>query len=152
MDKMKKIFKYVLFVLLVYLLSNVITNAFIKTSFKNMENYSIEFKQPYVDVKEAKVSKRNGYIKGIVKNNTSNVIENKYMKVSLLSKNGICLGEKYIKIEKLEIAQLRNFEVEFDHDNVETFKIEIVDTMPEEEDFWQLIKSNVEDWANIIKN
>ena len=74
------------------------------------------------------------------------------MKVSLLSKNGVCLGEKYIKIEKLEIAQLRNFEVEFDYDNVETFKIEIVDTMPEEEDFWQLIKSNVEDWANIIKN
>ena len=71
-----------------------------------MENYRIEFQQPYVDVKEAKASKRNGYIKGIVKNNTSNVIENKYMKVSLLSKNGVCLGEKYIKIEKLAIGQI----------------------------------------------
>ena len=35
------------------------------------------------------------------------------------------MGTKYVKIEKIEVNQLYNYEVEFDYDNVKSFKIYI---------------------------
>lgn len=152
MSRMKTFFKYALIVILFYIFSNVMIDAFFKVSYTNITNYDINVKEAFVDVTEAKVSKRDGHINGVIKNNTDKIIENKYLKFSMLSKNENTLGEKYVKIDKLEVDQLRNFEVKFDYDNVKSFKIEITDTKPEEIDFLELLKNNVNDLvSNNIK-
>lgn len=148
MDRMKTFFKYFLIVVLFYIFSNLMINAFFKISYKDIRDYKIEVNDLFVDVSEAKATSRNGYIKGIVKNKNENAIENKYLKISFLSKNKNVLGEKYIKIDKIESQQLRNFEVKFDYDNVKSFKIEMTDTKPEEVDFIELIKNNAQDLVN----
>ena len=145
MGRMKTFFKYFLIFALFYVFSNIMINAFFKTSYSDIHNYNIDVPQAFVDVTEAKASQRNGYINGIIKNNTNVAIENKYLKISMLSKNENVLGEKYIKIDKIEPEELRKFEVKFDYDNVKTFKIEMTDTKPEEVDFLELVKNNAKD-------
>lgn len=145
MDRMKTFFKYIILLVLFYVFSNAMINAFLKVSYKDVKDYEINVEGAFVDVTEAKVSKRNGYINGIIKNNTNNIIENKYLKFSMLSKNGKVLGEKYVKIDKIEPEQLRKYEVKFDYKNVKTFRIELTDTKPEEVDFFELVKNNAKD-------
>ena len=152
MDRMKTFFKYIILIALFYVFSNGMINAFLKVSYKDIKDYEIDVQQIYVDVTEAKASKRNGYINGIIKNNSDVVIQNKYLKFSMLSKNGKVLGEKYIKIDSIEPEQLRKFEVKFDFDSVKTFKIELTDTKPEDIDFLELVKTNAKDLvSNTIK-
>ena len=150
MDKMKRFLMYFLILAVFYIFSNIMISSFLKVSYSNMHGYDINVnsEQLFVDVTEAKASKRDGYINGIVKNNSEDVIENKYLKVIMLSKNGTTMGEKYLKIDKIEPKELRKFEVKFDYDNVKTFKIELVDDKPEEEDFVELVKGNIKDLAN----
>ena len=150
MDKMKKFLKYILALVLLFLFSNFMINALLKNSYTKIKDYQIDVSEVYVDVTEAKASTWSGSIKGIVKNNTDQVVENKYLRVSMLSKKGRILGEKYIKIDKLEAGQLRNFEVNFEYNNVKSFKIEYTDTMPEGISFIELIKENAIDIKNDI--
>ncbi len=147
MDKMKRFLMYLLILVAFYAFSNWMINAFLKVSYSDMHGYEINVKseQLFVDVSEAKSSKRNGYINGIVKNNSEETVENKYLKVILLSKQKKVMGEKYVKIDKIEPNELRKFEVKFDNDSVKTFKIELADEKPEEEDFIELVKSNAKE-------
>ena len=152
MDKMKKFLKYILALVLLFLFSNFMINALLKNSYTKIKDYQIDVSEVYVDITEAKASTWSGVIKGIVKNNTEQVIENKYLRVSMLTKNGRILGEKYIKLDKLEAGQLRNFEVNFEFNNVKSFKIEYTDTMPEGITFIELIKENAKDIGNDIRS
>lgn len=149
MDTMKKFFKYFLLVVLFYVFSTMMIHAFLKVSYSDITDYKIDFEQPYIDITEAKASNRDGHIYGMIKNNTSEKLENKYLKFSMLSKNGIVLGEKYVEIDKIEIEQVRKFEVKFDYDNVKSFKVELTDTKPEDIDFIELVKNNINDWYTI---
>jgi len=149
MDSMKKFLMYALILIAFYIFSNLMINAFLKVSYSDMHGYEInvDFNQLYVEVSEAKSSKRNGYINGIVKNNSDTNIENKYLKVTLLSKKKVVIDKKYIKIDKLEPKEVRKYEVKFDNDNVKTFTIELVDEVPEEEqyNFVELVKDNAKE-------
>jgi hypothetical protein len=152
MDKMKKFLKYIIALILLFVFSNFIINALLNNSYTKIKKYEINVSELYVDVTEAKASTWSGSIKGIVKNNTEQVVENKYLRVSMLSKNGRILGEKYIKIDKLESGQVRDFEVKFECNNVKSFRIEYTETMPEGVTFIELIKQNAKDIGNDIRN
>ncbi len=145
MNRMKTFFKYILALVLLFVFSNLIINGLLRTSYTKIKDYDIDVSEIYVDVTEAKASSWNGNIKGIVKNTSDKDVENKYLRISMLSKNKRILGEKYIKIDKLEVDQLKKFEVSFDYDNVKSFKIELTDTMPEGVSFIELIKENAKD-------
>jgi len=152
MERMKTFFKYITALILLFIFSNLIINGLLKTSYTKIKDYDIDVSGLYVDVTEAKASRWNGNIKGIVKNNTDQPVENKYLKISMLSKNNRILGEKYIKIDVLEADQLKKFEIDFDYDNVKSFRIELTDTMPEGISFFELITENVKDIGNDILN
>lgn len=145
MDKMKKFFKLFLAFALLFVFSNLVINALLKNSYTKIKDYNIDVTGLYVDVTEAKASNWNGNVKGVVKNNTEEVVENKYLKFNFMSKKDRLIGEKYVKIDRIEPGQLRNFEVDFDYDNIKTFKIELTDTMPEGVSFIELVKDNVKD-------
>lgn len=148
MSRMKTFFMYLLLVVVFFAFSNLMIKAFLQTSYSDMHGYDINVEGVFVDVTEAKASNRNGYINGTVKNISDAIIENKYLKVSMISKNDIVIGEKYILVDKIEPEQVRKFEVKFDYDNVKTFKVEMVDNKPEEESFLELIKTNTDDLIN----
>ena len=150
MERMKTFFKYFLVIVLLIVFSNFVTNSLLKTSYKKIKKYEINVTDLYVDVDEAKATARNGYIKGIVKNNTDNVVSNKYLRFTLLSRYGNILGEKYVKIDKIEKDELKRYDVKFDYDNVKSFRIEMVDTMPEGISYFELIKENVKAYGNKI--
>ena len=116
MSRMKTFLKYAILVILFYVFSQIMINVFINISYTDIKDYQIEPNDIFVDVTEAKASNRNGTIKGIIKNPTENTIENKYLKISMLSKYGNVVGEKYVKIDKINSEQLLKFEVSFDLD------------------------------------
>lgn len=145
MSTMKKFMKYFILFILFFVFSNIMIKAFLKVSFIDMYGYNVRVENAFIEISEAKASNRNGYINGKIKNTSSEKIENKYLKVSLISKNDLVIGEKYIYIDKLEVGQVRNFEVKFEYDNVKTFNIEIVDSKPEEVPLIELIKTNAND-------
>ena len=152
MSRMKTFFIYLILIIAFYIFSNLMINAFLKVSYKEILNYQIDVEELFVDVTDAQVSKRDGHIYGIVKNNKNEVVENKYLKVSMINKDGNVLGEKYVKIDKIEPEQLRKFEIDFKYKNVETFKIELTDTKPEDINFLELVKSNANDWVEKVTN
>ena len=51
MSRMKTFFKYALVVILFYIFSNVMINAFFKVSYTNITNYDINVTEAFVDVK-----------------------------------------------------------------------------------------------------
>ena len=145
MSRMKTFLKYLILLILLYVFSNMMINAFLKVTYTDLKNYDINVEEVFVGITEAKASKRNGHINGVIKNNTDIVVQDKYLKVSMLSKNENVLGEKYIRIDKIEPGELRKFEVKFDYDNVKSFRIEMSDSKPEEVDFLELVKTNAND-------
>lgn len=152
MSRLKTFFMYFLIVVLFFIFSNVMIKAFLRVSFYDMKSYDIKVENAFVDITEAKASNRNGYINGTIKNTSKEAIQDKYLKVTLISKNKLDIGEKYIYIDKLEPEQIKKFEVRFDYDNVKTFKIEMTDTKPEEVPLIELIKINANDLiSNNIK-
>jgi len=151
MARMKTFFKYFLALVIFYIFSNLMISAFLKISFTELKDYEINTEPLYVDVTEAEASNRNGHVYGIVKNTSESVIENKYLKFSFLSKNGNILGEKYVKIEKLEVNQLKKYEVSFECSDVKSFRIDLVDTKPEDIKLIDLIKVNASDYMEKIK-
>lgn len=152
MERMKTFSLYVISIILIIVVGNWVINGLLRTSYTKIKDYEIDVSDVYVDITETKVSRWNGNIKGIVKNNTEKTVENKFLRVSFMSKNKRILGEKYIRLEKLEPEDLRRFEVDFDYDNVKTFKIELVDTMPEGVSFIELIKENLKDIKNDLSD
>lgn len=148
MSRLKTFFMYFLIVVLFFIFSNVMIKAFLRVSFYDMKGYEIKVENAFVDITEAKASNRNGYINGTIKNTSEEAIENKYLKVTVISKNNLEIGEKYIYIDKIQPEQIRKFEVKFDYDNVKTFKIEMTDTKPEEVPFFELVKTNANDLIN----
>ena len=151
MARMKTFFKYFLALVIFYIFSNLMISAFLKISFSELKDYQINTEPLYVDVTEAEASNRNGHIYGIVKNTSESVVENKYLKFSMLSKNGNILGEKYVKIDKLEVNQLKKYEVSFECSDVKSFRIDLVDTKPEDIKLIDLIKVNASDYMEKIK-
>ncbi len=152
MDKMKKFFKYILALVLLFIFSNLVISGLLKNSYTKIKDYEIDVNGLYVDVTEAKASSWSGSVKGIVKNNTEQTVENKYLKISMLSKNKKLLGEKYVKIDKIEPGQVKKYDVNFDYDNVKSLKIELTDTMPEGISFFELIKENTIDIGRDVLN
>ncbi len=152
MSRMKTFLIYLLLFIAFYVFSNIMINAFLKVSYTDILNYDVDVEELFVDITEAKASNRDGHIYGIVKNNRNEVIKDKYLKVSMLNNKGNVLGEKYVKIDEIQPEQLRKFEVNFNYKNVKTFKIEITDTKPEDINFLELIKTNANDWVNMVAN
>lgn len=151
MSRMKTFFKYFLALVIFYIFSNLMISAFLKISFTELKDYQINTEPLYVDVTEAEASNRNGHIYGIVKNTSESVVENKYLKFSLLSKNGNILGEKYVRIDRLEVNQLKKYEVSFECSEVKSFRIDLVDSKPEDIKLIDLIKVNAGDYMEKIK-
>lgn len=133
MDRMKTLFKYVLAVVVVYVISNILIWGLLKVSYRDIKEYTIDVPIAKITIDEAKASSRNGYIKGEINNITDQTIQNKYIKIDLYSKRDVHLGTRYIKIENMLAYEIYKFEVNFDIGNVQKFNMTVTEQMEQEE-------------------
>ena len=127
MARMKKFFIYLLVVVAVYFFVDFTSFAYIKTTYEDLTDISIELNNPKIKITESKATYINGYIKGTLLNNEDYTIDKKYVKFEFFSSNNICLGKKYIKLEKFTPNEEKEFEVRFNLENVKSYKISLAD-------------------------
>ena len=69
------------------------------------------------------------------------------MKIDCFSKHGVNVGTKYVRIDELGNGNNMNFESKFNYDNVDNFKISIVDAPS-----LQGVKSSEFEWDDLSKD
>ena len=127
MARMKTFLIYLLVVVAVYFFVDFASSAYIKTTYEDLNNFSINMENPKVIIKESKATYINGYIKGYFLNNEEYTINNKYVKFEFFSENNVFLGKKYVKLDKFNSNEEKEFEVRYNLEKVKSYKISLVD-------------------------
>lgn len=125
MEKMKKFFKYVIWIVLFYLFTEGIIYLATKEFFRQVDNYTIQTSSPAIQVSEFKASDRSGTIKGTVTNNTGEHIKECYLKIELYNKNNKHLGTEYKDLKYFNINEKIPFEILFNYHEIDNAKISI---------------------------
>ena len=127
MSRMKTFLIYLLVVVAVYFFVDFASFAYIKTSYEDLQNFSINMENPKIKITDSKATYINGYIKGYLLNNEEYTIDKKYVKFEFFSPNNVFLGKKYVKLENFKPNQEKEFEVRFNLENVKSYKISLAD-------------------------
>ena len=123
MSRMKTFGIYLLLFVGLYVISNILISAYIKTSYYKIESYDINETQLTVTIMSARASKDDGYIEGKISNGTNEKITDKDMKVELYSENNVSLGKEYVKVDEINPGEIKDFKISFSCDNVKHFVI-----------------------------
>lgn len=126
MSRLKTFLTYVLAIAALWIFSDIIIYISINGAYKNIET-NIYTSSPEIIVGQSKATYVNGYIKGGIKNNTDEIINNKYLKIDLYSSNNNLSGSKYIKLEEIKQNEYKKFEMWYKFTNVKKATVTIVD-------------------------
>lgn len=130
MDRMKTLLKYVLWVILFFVFSNIMINFSLETTYQNIgRKDNLE----QVNVYQAQATKINGRIKGTIYNNAENKITNNYLRIDLYSERNVFLGSKYVDVASMRDDETRNFEVYFKVQDVDYYEMNFTDEKVEGE-------------------
>lgn len=141
MGRMKTFFKYLLWLIGLYIFVTFASAIYIQNSYKNIEGTVEQREGLVIIVEDAKSTLVNGYIKGNVKNVTDTDIQSKYIKVDLISNKGNLILTKYLQIDDLKAGENKNFTLNFRANNIVKAKMSVTDEYTEEESgFVELIK------------
>lgn len=124
MNRMKTLTKYVVWLVLFYIFSNIIITLYIETTYQNIGRKD---NLPQVTVYQAQATKINGRIKGTIYNSSEHRITNKYLRIDLYSERDVFLGSKYIDISTMRDRETRNFEEYFKIQDVDYYEMKFVD-------------------------
>ena len=130
MSKLKKYFKYTLWIIGFFILSEFLINVGLNSNYNDMKRRdNIE----QISIYQADSTAINGRIRGIIKNSESNNLSSKYIKIEFYSKRNVYLGKKYIEIGNLQTNETKPFELFFKLHNASEYNISIVDQKVEGE-------------------
>lgn len=124
MDRMKTFFKYALWLILFIILSEVLINVGLNSTYKKIERQD---NVSQVNVYQAEATLVNGRIRGLITNSQEQNLSGKFLEIEFYSKRDVLLGRKYIQIEQLEQKGTQSFEVLFELKEVAKYKIDIVE-------------------------
>ena len=127
MARMKKFLIYLLVVVAVYFFVDFTSFAYIKTTYEDLTDFSVELDNPKIKITESKATYINGYVKGTLLNNEEYTLDKKYVKFEFYSYNNVLLGKKYVNLNNLAPNQEKEFEVRFNLENVKNYKISLAD-------------------------
>ena len=130
MDRLKTFAKYIIWIILFWILSDVLIYFGINSTYKDIERKGEISSQ--ITVNNAEATAVNGRINGTVTNNDQNDLSGKYIKVNLYSKSGNLLGTNYLQIGNLGVIETKNFETYFKMQNVKSYEISRVDEKTED--------------------
>ncbi len=109
---MKKLFKYFLMFIALFLFVELVTNFAMKERFNNLPEYKINVTSPKIEVTENKASSYSGYIKGTITNDTGEHLRNKFLQFDFYDKDGIYLGTETQEIKIFNINEKSSFNIE----------------------------------------
>ena len=130
MDRMKTLAKYVIWLVLFYIFSNLMIYLNIESTYQNRGRKD---NLPQVTVYQAQATKVNGRIKGSIYNSEANKITNKYLRIDLYSERDVFLGSEYIDVSTMRDSETRNFEEYFKVQDVDYYEMKFVDEKEEGE-------------------
>ena len=130
MDRMKTLAKYVIWLVLFYIFSNLMIYLNIESTYQNIGRKD---NLPQVTVYQAQATKVNGRIKGSIYNSVANKITNKYLRIDLYSERDVFLGSEYIDVSTMRDSETRNFEEYFKVQDVDYYEMKFVDEKEEGE-------------------
>lgn len=125
MSRLKTFAKYAIWLILFWILSDILIYYGINSTYKAIPRRSEISNQ--IAINNAEATKVNGRINGTVTNSEENNISGKYLKIDLYAESGNILGTKYLDIGSLETNQKRNFETYFKIQDVKSYDVSIVD-------------------------
>lgn len=123
---MKKIFKYLILFIVMYIVVEVFVYFLTKPYYKNMENYEILFKSPAIEISESKSAKNKGYIKGNITNNTGNLLKNVTIIFDFYNDKDMRIGSEKETIKVFNATEKVNFDVKYEYKNVDKIKISFI--------------------------
>lgn len=127
MKKMKKFLLYALLVVALWIFSDIVIFLTINGTYKSKEA-KVYVSSPEIIITENKATYVNGVIKGSIKNNTQETINDKYLKIDMYSARDVNLGTKYVKINNLKSNQSQEFEMGYQFTDVNYTIVTMVDS------------------------
>lgn len=129
MERMKTLGKYVLWLVLFFIFSEIMININLESTYQDIGRKD---KLEQVTVYQADATKINGRIKGTI-DNVNNTIKNTYLRIDLYSERDNFLGSKYINVSNMRENETREFEVYFKIQDVEYYEMKFTDEKQEGE-------------------
>ena len=129
MDKVKRFAKYVIWIILFCILSDILINVGIDSTYKDMKNRGELPKG--IEVVQMQSTKVNGRIKLEL---NSKELSGKYIKIDLYSASGNILGTQYIEIGNINENETKNIETYFKISDIKAYKITVVEEKGETTD------------------
>ena len=132
MSTVKKFAKYVIWIILFWILSDILIYYGLNSTYKDIENKGDNISQ--VTVSAAEATKVNGRIIGKISNTEETDLSGKYLKINLYEESGNLLATEYVEIGKLGANEVKSFESYFKMQDVKSYDINIVDEKEENSD------------------
>ena len=145
MNRLKTLSKYVIGLIAFYIFSSVLIYIGLNATYRNILEKGNLPEQVNIDLAQA--TKVNGRIYGEVTSTIKNDLNGKYIKVEIYDKDVEVVGQKYLKIEGININEPKRFKVNFVTEGVKSYKIEILDDTPELQEQIEKAKSL---WENVF--
>lgn len=125
MSRMKTFAKYAMWIILFWILSDILIYFGINSTYKDIEKNGEISSQ--IVVNNAEATTVNGRINGTIINNNENNLSGKYIKVDLYAQSGNLLGTNYLEIGDIGEKETKNFETYFKIQDVKSYNVSIVD-------------------------
>lgn len=128
MANLKKYLLYVLVIAAFWIFSDILIYLSINSSYTRVDA-KVYTNSPEIIIGESKATYVNGVVKGSIKNNTGDIINDKYLKIELYSARDVKLGTKYVEIDNLESNKYQEFEMWYKFNDVDYANITVTDNI-----------------------
>ena len=129
MSTLKTFAKYAIWLILFWVLSDILIYYGINSTYKAISNKGENPKQ--VTINSAEATKVNGRIIGKISNDDENDLSGKFLKIDLYAENGNLLATEYEEIGNLRANEVKSFETYFKMQDVKSYEITVVDQKEE---------------------
>lgn len=129
MSTLKTFAKYAIWLILFWVLSDILIYYGINSTYKAISNKGENPKQ--VTINSAEATKVNGRIIGKVSNDEENDLSGKFLKIDLYAENDNLLATEYEEIGNLRANEVKSFETYFKMQDVKSYEITVVDQKEE---------------------
>lgn len=129
MKRLKTFLIYALLIAGFWIVSDLIIYLVINGTYQPVKTEAY-ISSPQVTIGESKATYVNGFVKGSIKNNTEDIMNDVYLKIDMYSERDVNLGTKYVKIDNLQSKGSQEFEMWYEFTDVNYVILTLTDNAP----------------------
>lgn len=123
MIALKPYIKYVLWIIVAYLLTSFLIFVGFNASYKEI---SLKHELPeQITIKKAEANKNQGRVYGYVQNEEQNNLNGKYIKISVYNSSNENIAKEFLKIENLKSNEQKLFKANFNAKDAKNYEVSI---------------------------